>query len=316
MQAILNKYTSIIETIGVTKAFAGKEAVSDLDLVVPAGLCFGLLGPNGAGKTTILRLVYGVIQPTRGQVRVFGWDVVQQTRAVRARLGVMLQDNVMIENLTPRDNLHIFGRHHLIPEEVLSKRIDVLLEFLELGSQANMQVLKLSGGFKRRLAVAMSLVNQPELLILDEPTTGLDPAVRHALWSKIRQLKADGKTILLTTHYMDEAERLCDQVMIISDGKSILQGAPRELIKSQLHSEAIEFDCTEAEEFELLACLTNRCVKLRSGNRLMIFAQDITPVLDAMSQLDRGNRRPVIVRPTNLEDVFLSVTGAQLRDGQ
>ncbi len=143
MEASLNENAPIIEAVGVTKAFGGKEAVRDLDLVVPAGLCFGLLGPNGAGKTTALRLVYGVTQPTRGQVRVFGKDVARETRAVRARLGVMLQDNVMIENLTARENLQIFSRHHLIPEAVISKRVDILLEFLELHHQADLQVLKL-----------------------------------------------------------------------------------------------------------------------------------------------------------------------------
>jgi lipooligosaccharide transport system ATP-binding protein len=316
MQATANENAPIIETLGASKAFAGKEAVSDLDLTVPAGLCYGLLGPNGAGKTTTLRLLYGVTQPTRGLIRVFGMDVTRETRAVRARLGVTLQDNVMIENLSPRDNLKIFGRHHLIPEALLSRRVDELLQFLELGSHADMQVLKLSGGFKRRLAVAMSLVNDPELLILDEPTTGLDPAVRHALWSKIRGLKSDGKSILLTTHYMDEAERLCDRVMIIAKGKSIRQGAPRDLIASELHPEAVEFDCAPAEEQRLLELIAGDCVKLRSGNRLMVFAEDATPVLDAVHQLDGGDRRPVIVRPANLEDVFLSVTGTQLGDGQ
>lgn len=317
MEAMSKEKVPIIETKGVTKVFGdSKPAVSDLDLVVSDGFCFGLLGPNGAGKTTILRMVYGVVQPTRGVVRIFGKDVGQETRAVRARLGVLLQDNVMIENLTPRDNLHIFGRHHLIPEAMLSKRVDELLDFLELRSHADVQVLKLSGGFKRRLAAAMSLVNEPELLILDEPTTGLDPAVRHVLWSKIRHLKADGKTILLTTHYMDEAERLCDQVMIIDEGKSICQSSPGELIKSKLHSQAIEFDCTVVEEQQLFDGLVNTYPKLRSGNRLMVFAQDTTPILDAIHRLDRGDCRPVIIRPANLEDVFLSVTGTQLMGGQ
>jgi len=307
----MNDLPPIVETIGVTKTFAGKDAVSNLDLSVPAGICFGLLGPNGAGKTTTLRMVYGVSQPSRGTVRVFGMDVGRETRAVRARLGVTLQDNVMAENLSPRDNLHIFGRYHLIPKDILTRRVDELLDFLELNSHADMQVIKLSGGFKRRLAVAMSLINEPELLILDEPTTGLDPAVRHALWAKVRSLKADGKTILLTTHYMDEAERLCDQVMIIVDGKAIRQGAPKDLIERELHPEAIEFDCSVEEERALLA---DGQLKLRTGNRLMVYAEDATPVLDAVHKLDGGDRRPVIVRPTNLEDVFLSVTGMQLGD--
>ena len=306
----------IVETDGVTKVYESKTAVSNLDLAIPAGICFGLLGPNGAGKTTPLRMLYGVTEPTRGQVRVFGQDVARNVRAIRTRLGVTLQENVMIDNLSPRINLRIFGRHHLIPEAELTRRIDHLLDFLELRSHEDMPVITLSGGFQRRLAVAMSLINDPELLILDEPTTGLDPAVRHALWSKIRQLKSDGKTVLLTTHYMDEAERLCDQVMIVAGGKSIRQGPPRELIQSELHPEAVEFDCTEAEEQLLTNAIGNGVVKLRSGNRLMVFAEDATPVLNEVHKMDGGERRPVIVRPANLEDVFLSVTGAQLGEDQ
>jgi lipooligosaccharide transport system ATP-binding protein len=317
MQTPVFETAPIIETRGVTKTFDGVPAVSDLNLTVPAGICFGLLGPNGAGKTTTLRMLYGVSRPSRGEVYVFGKDVAKETRAVRARLGVTLQDNVMMENLSSRDNLFIFGRHHLIPKALLGKRVTELLEFLELGTDADKKVRKLSGGFKRRLSIAMSLINAPELLILDEPTTGLDPAVRHALWSKIRGLKGDGKTILLTTHYMDEAERLCDQVMIINGGKAIRQGAPRQLIEDELHPDALEFDCS-ADEEQLLFVSSGATdtVKLRSGNRLMVYARDAGAVLGALQQLDGGDRRPVIQRPANLEDVFLAVTGTQLGNGQ
>ncbi|MFP6733075.1 MAG: ABC transporter ATP-binding protein [Rhodospirillales bacterium] len=313
MQTPANDAPPIIKARNVTKTFDGVDAVSELNLTVPTGICFGLLGPNGAGKTTTLRMLYGVSEPTRGQIHVFGMDVARQTRAVRARLGVTLQDNVMMDNLSSRDNLFIHGRHHLIPDALLNRRVEELLAFLEIGADADKKVMKLSGGFKRRLSIAMSLINEPELLILDEPTTGLDPAVRHALWSKIRSLKGDGKTILLTTHYMDEAERLCDQVMIINGGKAIRQGPPRQLIADELHPDALEFDCSAEEERRLLGTADDM-VKLRSGDRLMVFAREPDGVLSALQQLDGGNRRPVIQRPANLEDVFLAVTGTQLGD--
>lgn len=314
MQTTPNETQPIIEARHVTKTFDGVEAVSGLNLTVPPGICFGLLGPNGAGKTTTLRMLYGVSEPSRGQIEIFGMDVGLETRAVRARLGVCLQDNVMMENLSSRDNLYIHGRHHLIGEALLTRRVEELLEFLEIGADADKKVLKLSGGFKRRLSIAMALINAPELLILDEPTTGLDPAVRHTLWSKIRGLKGDGKTILLTTHYMDEAERLCDQVLIINGGKAIRQGAPRQLIKDELHPNALEFECSAEEERRLLEDAGD-LIKLRTGTRLMVFAKDPEQILAKLQILDGGNRRAVIQRPANLEDVFLAVTGTQLDDG-
>jgi len=315
MQTQANNSSPVIEANDATKVFGGSQAVSDLNLSVSAGICFGLLGPNGAGKTTTLRMIYGVSQPTYGKIRVFGMDVGRETRKVRARLGVTLQDNVMMETLSGRDNLLIHGRHHLLPEALITERVAKLLEFLEIGTDADKTVRALSGGFKRRLSIAMSLINAPELLILDEPTTGLDPAVRHALWSKIRELKAGGKTVLLTTHYMDEAERLCDEVLIINGGKAIRQGPPRQLIAEELQPEALEFDCSAEEENRIFNDINNT-IKMRAGGRLMIFAPDTGEVLQALHQLDGGSRRPVVQRAANLEDVFLSLTGTSLEDGQ
>ena len=181
----------VVALENVSKRFGDRVAVDRLDLGVPAGGCFGLLGPNGAGKTTTLRMVYGVTRPTTGQVHVFGLDVTRESRAVRARIGVTLQENVLIDAISPVANLRVFGRYHLLREPALSRRIEEVLDFLELRSHADVPVKTLSGGFRRRLAVALSLMNQPELLILDEPTTGLDPAVRLALWSRIRELCQD-----------------------------------------------------------------------------------------------------------------------------
>src|SRR5258707_13353683 len=227
----------IVEAHGISKRFGERLAVDHLDLELPAQVCFGLLGPNGAGKTTALRMIYGVTRATSGTIRVFGLDINQHLRFVRSRLGVTLQQNVLIEALSPKENLRVFGRYHLLREPELSRRAAELIDFLDLRSHADVPVRQLSGGFQRRLAIALSLINGPELLILDEPTTGLDPAVRLALWSRIRELRAAGTTVLITTHYMDEAQRLCDQVAIVSAGKVIASGAPAELITTRLPPE-------------------------------------------------------------------------------
>jgi lipooligosaccharide transport system ATP-binding protein len=301
----------VVEAKAISKKFGERFAVDHLDLVVPARVCFGLLGPNGAGKTTTLRMIYGVTRATSGTVCVFGMDIGKHVREVRSRLGVTLQQNVLIEALTPKENLLVFGRYHLLREPELSKRAEELIDFLELRSHAHVPVRQLSGGFQRRLAVAHSLVNGPELLILDEPTTGLDPAVRLALWSRIRDLRAAGTTVLITTHYMDEAQRLCDQVAVVSAGKVIASGSPAELIETRLAPETVEFDSTPSEEVALLDGIAPGR-RLRVGRRLMIYVDDATSLIERIRRHDGGDRRPIIVRPTNLEDVYLSLTGASL----
>lgn len=285
-----------------------------LDLEVPPGICFGLLGPNGAGKTTTLRMIYGVTRPSSGTIRVFGMDISRNPRAVRARLGVTLQQNVLIEALTPKENLLVFGRYHLLREPELSRRAQELIDFLELRSHADVPVKKLSGGFQRRLAVALSLINGPELLILDEPTTGLDPAVRLALWGRIRELRNAGTTVLITTHYMDEAQRLCDEVAVVSAGKVIRSGNPAALIAA-LAAETVEIDCSIEEEEVLLDGLAEDSRRLRIGQRLMIYLDEPSRLIDHIRHSDQGDRRPIIVRPTNLEDVYLSLTGTSLEGG-
>ncbi|HEU4345028.1 MAG TPA: ABC transporter ATP-binding protein [Candidatus Binatia bacterium] len=301
----------IVEARGVLKRFGSRIAVDNVDLKVPSGLCFGLLGPNGAGKTTTLRMIYGVTRPSSGTIRVFGIDITQDPRAVRSRLGVTLQQNVLIDALSIEENLRVFGRYHLLREPELSARINELIGFLDLGSHAGVAVRNLSGGFQRRLAIALSLMNRPELLILDEPTTGLDPAVRLALWSRIRELRATGTTVLLTTHYMDEAQRLCDSVAIISEGKIIDQGHPTGLIERYLASETVEFDCAPEEEPALLNGM-NEARRVRVGRRLMIYLDDATALSRHIRLHDQSDRRGLIVRPTNLEDVYLALTGTRL----
>jgi lipooligosaccharide transport system ATP-binding protein len=305
-------HSTIVSARAVSKRFGERLAVANLNLEVPARVCFGLLGPNGAGKTTTLRMIYGVTRATSGTIQVFGMDVNQHLRLVRSRLGVTLQQNVLIEALSPKENLRIFGRYHLLREPELSRRAEELIEFLELRSHADMPVRQLSGGFQRRLAIALSLMNRPELLILDEPTTGLDPAVRLALWSRIRELRTAGTTVLITTHYMDEAQRLCDHVAILSAGKVIDAGAPADLIGARLAPETVEFDCTPQEETALLDGFVRLRRRLRVGQRLMLYVDDATQVIEQIRRCDQGDRRPIIVRPTNLEDVFLSLTGTSL----
>jgi lipooligosaccharide transport system ATP-binding protein len=306
---------NVVEARAVSKRYGPRLAVDSLDLDVPAGRCFGLLGPNGAGKTTALRMIYGVARPTAGEVRVFGLDVARHARAVRARLGVTLQESVLIEVLSAEQNLRVFGRYHLLREPELSRRVGDLLDFFELRSHARLPAERLSGGFRRRLAVAMSLVNRPELLILDEPTTGLDPAVRLALWSRVRELREAGTSVLLTTHYMDEAERLCDRVAILSQGRALCEGAPRALIEERLAREAVELDLGPAEEARLLAGFPGAPLRLRAGGRLVLYADDADALVRWIHARDGGERRPLVVRPANLEDVFLAVTGTQLEAG-
>ena len=303
----------IVRCEKVTKRFGARTAVDALDLRVPEGLCFGLLGPNGAGKTTTLKMIYGVVAPDEGSVRVFDLDVSREPRAVRARLGVTLQENALIEVLSPVENLRIFGRYHLIPERALAERIEELLDLLELRSHASVPVRGLSGGFQRRLAIALSLVNRPELLVLDEPTTGLDPAVRLALWSRVRELRATGTSVLLTTHYMDEAQRLCDRLAVMAEGRVVAEGAPVELVRRVLAPEALELDCAPAEE-AALAARVGGAKRVRAAPRLVFYGEHAGPLLDAVRAV-RGSVDGVVVRPTNLEDVFLALTGTRLEGG-
>ena len=304
----------VVDLRGVSKRFGARTAVEDLDLRVARGCCFGLLGPNGAGKTTTLRMIYGVVRPSSGAVRIFGIDVSRQPRQVRARLGVTLQENVQIERLSPVENLRVFGHFHRIREPELSRRVESLLDFLERRSHADTPVLALSGGFQRRLAVAMSLVNDPELLILDEPTTGLDPAVRLALWSRVRELRRGGKTVLITTHYMDEAQRLCDRVAIMSEGRSICEGAPEQLVADHVEGEAIEVDCSPDEEERLFGAAQGSWQRVRAGQRLILYTDEVGRVVERIRDHDGGDRRACVIRPANLEDVFLVTTGTRLEE--
>jgi len=297
----------------VTKRFGEKLAVDALDLCVEKGQCFGLLGPNGAGKTTALKMIYGVTEPSAGRILVFDQDITTHTREIRARLGVTLQENALIEVCTPVENLRVFGRYHLLPADVIEERIEGLLDFLDLRSHAHLPVKALSGGFQRRLAIALSLMNGPELLILDEPTTGLDPAVRLALWNRVRELRRAGTTVLLTTHYMEEAERLCDALVVMDQGKRVAQGSPRELIRDVLAAETLEVELPPGRHAAVLGRLSG-VRALRTGAHLLLCAKDAAKLLEAVRSAE-PEVQLVAIRPTNLEDVFLALTGTKLEGG-
>jgi lipooligosaccharide transport system ATP-binding protein len=302
----------IIACEGVTKRYGERLAVDAIDLAVPAGLCFGLLGPNGAGKTTTLRMIYGATPPSAGLVRVFGLDVTRETRRVRMRLGVTLQENALVEVLSAVENLRIFARYHRLPRAESERRIEELLDFLELRTHATLPVRALSGGFQRRVAIAVSLIHRPELLILDEPTTGLDPAVRLALWERIRELRSTGTTVLLTTHYMDEAQRLCDRLAILSAGRVVADGSPAALIRQHLAEQALELVLPAGEDARVLAQIHD-VRPLRTGRRLVLFADDAAALLETLRERgSTGDPSAVVVRPANLEDVFLALTGTAL----
>jgi len=307
---------AVVELRGVTKRFGDRVAVEALDLAVERGACFGLLGPNGAGKTTALRMVYGVTRPTAGVVRVFGLDVARAPRAVRSRLGVTLQENVLLEALSPLENLRTFGRYHLLREPELSRRALELIELFELGSHARAPVKVLSGGMQRRLAIGLSLMNRPELLILDEPTTGLDPQVRLALWSRVRDLRAGGTTVLLTTHYMDEAEHLCDRVAIVDHGKIVALDTPEALIRSLGIEKRLVFALPQGQAAPTLAHLPQVSRVELAGDRLTVYGQGDRFVSSVVSALEDAGvpSRDMRTEQPNLEDVFLALTGRAMRE--
>jgi lipooligosaccharide transport system ATP-binding protein len=305
----------VIACRGLVKRYDERIAVAGIDLDVEPGSCFGLLGPNGAGKTTTLRMIYGVTRPSAGSVRVFGLDVAREARRVRARLGVTLQENALIESLSAVDNLRVFGRYHRLQGAEIETRVEELLDFLELRSHASMPVKQLSGGFQRRLAIALSLMNRPELLILDEPTTGLDPAVRRAVWERVRKLRADGTTVLLTTHYMDEAERLCDRLVILAEGRIVADGSPAALIRTLLAAQALEVSVPASHESAVLG-EAGSVRHQRTGTRFTFYAPDAAVLLERLRLCNAiADPASVVVRPANLEDVFLAATGTRMEDG-
>ena len=303
---------SLIHARGLTKRFGEFSAVDAIDFDVAAGESFGFLGPNGAGKTSTMRMIGCTSPITEGTLEVMGMDPAVHGPQIRARLGVVPQQDTLDTELTVRENLAIYGRYFGLSRSEVSRRADELLEFAQLTERANDQVEPLSGGMKRRLTIARSLINEPTLLLLDEPTTGLDPQARHLLWDRLYRLKQRGVTLVLTTHYMDEAEQLCDRLVVMDKAKIVAEGSPRELIERYSTREVTElrFAPGIAETLDgQLDGIAQRVEHL--ADRILLYADDGEAAAVAVHQ--RGLKpETVLVRRSSLEDVFLRLTGRSL----
>jgi lipooligosaccharide transport system ATP-binding protein len=303
--------TQVLRVTGLRKRYGDAEVVAGTSLAIARGECFGLLGPNGAGKTTTLRLCLGLINPDGGSIELMGRPVPADARAARARVGVVPQHDNIDPDFTVAENLLVYGRYFGLADADVRRRIPGLLEFAGLAGRADAKIQTLSGGMKRRLTLARALVNDPELVFMDEPTTGLDPQARHLIWERLRSLVAQGKTILLTTHFMDEAERLCGRLAIMDRGRIIAQGPPRELIQAHIEPQVVEVHGDGAAEWGEREAPRLAARVERVGESVFCYAQDAGLIV---ADLDRRGALAYLHRPANLEDVFLKLTGRDLRD--
>jgi lipooligosaccharide transport system ATP-binding protein len=291
-----------VEAEGLVKRYGELKAVDEISFAVGEGEAFGLLGPNGAGKSTTMRMIYCRTPPTSGRLHVTGLDVTRDGRAIKARVGVVPQENNLDPDLSVRENLLVYARYFRLPRAEAAARADSLLRFVDLEEKRAAVIETLSGGMKRRLMIARALINAPQLLVLDEPTTGLDPHVRHAIWDQLRELRAQGLTILLSTHYMDEAEKLCDRLMIIDHGRILVSGTPRELITRYASHYALE---ARGCNGMMPASTSDGIMAERRGATHFYFA----PTPDALAPLlSTYAGCETVLRPSNLEDVFLRLT--------
>jgi len=296
------------------KSFGDFEAVKGIDVEVRRGEAFGFLGPNGAGKSSTMRMVAAVSPVSGGELRILGMDPAEHGPAIRARIGVCPQEDTLDTELTVRDNLYVYGRYFGLPRKEVRARVDELLAFVQLTEKSGAMVEDLSGGMKRRLTIARSLINRPEVLLLDEPTTGLDPQARHVVWDRLFRLKQQGVTLVLTTHYMDEAEQLCDRLVVMDKGLIVAEGSPLDLIRQHSTREVAElrFGVGEHDRIaEKLADLGDRVEVL--PDRLLVYSDDGE---HAIAQVHERGLEPVatLVRRSTLEDVFLRLTGRTLVD--
>jgi lipooligosaccharide transport system ATP-binding protein len=309
---------SLIIASGLTKTFGAFTAVDGIDVEVPRGEAFGFLGPNGAGKSSTMRMIACVAPVSSGLLRILGMDPATQGPAIRARLGVVPQQDTLDLDLTVRENLYIYGRYFGLSRAVLRPKIDELLDFAQLTERADAKVEPLSGGMKRRLTIARSLINDPEILLLDEPTTGLDPQARHVLWDRLYRLKQAGVTLVLTTHYMDEAEQLCDRLVVMDAGRIVAQGSPQQLIDEHSSREVAELRFAPGEN----AAAAERLAGIADGRSERV---EVLPdrvlfyVSDGERAVTRAHERGLstlssLVRRSSLEDVFLRLTGRSLID--
>ncbi len=315
---------AIITASGLTKTFAGAStggllgfgarrapgftAVKGVSFQVKPGSCTGLLGPNGAGKTTTMRMLMGLTQRTSGNLSIFGTDVTALTTAQRTKISLVPQDDNLDPDLTVSENLLVYGLFFGLTRTYLKQRVPELLAYMQLSEKADARVNQLSGGMKRRLTIARALINDPDLVILDEPTTGLDPQARVMIWQRLLELKKQGKTLLLTTHYMDEAQRLCDHIILIDDGKILDEGTPKELISR--HVKPHVFDVTKPVPQELKNAVTIRsAVQEDVGDSVLFYVEDAAGFRKAIPE-----HATYLHRPSNMEDVFLNLTGRKLRE--
>ncbi len=305
---------SLVEARGLTKKFDEFVAVDNIDFDITKGEAFGFLGPNGAGKTSTMKMITTVSPITEGKLRVFGIDPNENGRAIRQRIGVVPQEDNLDLELTVSENLYIYGRYHDMHRAEIRERITELLDFAQLSDRAKAKVESLSGGMKRRLTIARALINDPELVILDEPTTGLDPQARHVLWDRLYRLKQQGATLIITTHYMDEAEQLCDRLVVMDKGKIVAEDSPRKLIETHAPREVVElrFEAGTQDDHVLnLEGISQRSEIL--ADRVLLYTDDAEETQRAVES--RGiHPEQVLVRRSTLEDVFLRLTGRGLID--
>jgi lipooligosaccharide transport system ATP-binding protein len=305
---------AMVRARGLRKSFGDFEAVRGIDVEVRPGEAFGFLGPNGAGKSSTMRMIAAVSPPSGGELSILGMDPAADGPAIRARLGVCPQDDTLDTELNVRDNLIVYGRYFGIPKAEVRARADELLRFVSLTEKARAKVEDLSGGMKRRLTIARSLINNPDLLLLDEPTTGLDPQARHVLWDQLFRLKREGVTLVLTTHYMDEAEQLCDRLVVMDGGLIVAEGSPLELIREHSTREVAElrFGVGDHEHLaEQVSDLAQRVEVL--PDRLLLYTHDGE---EALAKVHERGLSPLatLSRRSTLEDVFLRLTGRTLVD--
>jgi lipooligosaccharide transport system ATP-binding protein len=306
---------SLISARDLSKQFGEFTAVDGIDIAVEPGEAFGFLGPNGAGKTSTMRMIACVSQRTGGDLVVLGMDPATDGPSIRARLGVVPQEDTLDLELTVRDNVLIYGRYFGLNRSQIRARADELLEFVQLTDRSRDRVDSLSGGMKRRLTIARALVNEPELVLLDEPTTGLDPQARHLVWERLYQLKRNGATLVLTTHYMDEAEQLCDRLVIMDNGRIVAEGSPRELIDKHSTRDVVELRFGGPEEQRAivpkLATFVDRVEEL--PDRVLLYTDDGDGEVERITS-DGVRPESLLVRRSTLEDVFLTLTGRSLEE--
>ena len=300
---------------GLTKAYGTRVAVDGIDFVVESGTCFGFLGPNGAGKTTTMKMIYGLSAIGGGELSVLGLDAARKRRQIKQRLGVVPQETNLDGELTVRENLLVHGSYFGVEGKPAERRAEELLEFALLTDRADERIWSLSGGMRRRLLIARALINSPELVVLDEPTTGLDPQARLAVWRALDSLKREGVTLLLTTHYMEEAARLCDRVVIMDEGRIVTEGEPQALVLEHVGREVLELKLAEGCDSDgLIAGLDGRLDGHEAAEgSLLLFANDAEELLAAVDH-DRFPHERALARRATLEDVFLRLTGRSLRE--